>query len=189
MTTDANKQDTPAGTDAPRYVEHRRLTPTTRWILVTMALTPVVLVGFVYIDEGRWMDAGELARAGAVAVIMFLLLYWAAFGRYGGERKHIRVDADGLWVGGRLLPADEIGACEIVPEARARRLLFRQRYGDVLLNRPGSSYSMLHDGPPVLVRQQRPGLRRRGWLVATEHPDELIAALHAVGEHTHHEQR
>lgn len=179
MTPHVPDNDT-ATAEEPLYVEHRRLTPTSRWILVTTPLAPVAVVAFIYIDEGRWMDASELALIIAATAVFLLLLCWAAFGRYGGERKHIRVDGQGLWVGGRLLPAAELGVCEVVPEPRARVLLFRQRYHDVLVNRPGSSYSLSHDGPPVLARQDRPGLRRKGWLVATDHPDELLAALHTL---------
>ena len=180
MTGHPPGQDRVTQAEEPLFVEHRPMTPGNHWMLVSLAFAPLVVAVFIAVDEGRWPDAGELGRIVVVGTLMLMLLYWVMCGRYGGERKHLRVDRQGLWVGGRLLPAHEIGACEVIAEPRARRLLFRQRYGDVLVNRPGSSYSLSHDGPPVLVRQERPGLRRKGWLVATAHPDELVAALRSV---------
>ena len=86
-----------------------------------------------------------------------------------------------LWVRHRLLPADEIGHIEILDVHTARSASWG-RYNGVKLGLGQRSTVPQTDSPAVFIHQQRHGekLKAPGWAVCTDHPEQLVAALHHI---------
>ncbi|MDQ3570007.1 MAG: DUF3093 domain-containing protein [Actinomycetota bacterium] len=106
------------------------------------------------------------------------------------EFKSTRVDRTGLTVGRRFLPAHEVGRCAILSEADAGSVANRRRYEGVRLGRKNVSYAFFaSSGPAVFIVQDRAGLARPGWLVATRDPEGLVAALTELREKNREQAR
>lgn len=133
------------------------------------------------------LDSNADVEGTPVAVLAGMLLLFVVFvaivlliplGPFGVELRHIRLDGSGLWLGRKFLSAEEIGECAVVSEGEASWAGFIARCRAVKLGYTQVSYNFFASkGPAVLVVQDRAGLRRPGWLIATKDPQGLVAAL------------
>lgn len=151
----------------------------TRTFLVIGCLCVIVVLGITFRDivqDGEVIPS-VIRALGALGVVMFgyALLAWAPGST---ECKSIRVDRSGLRVGRQRLPASEVGSATVVSADEASSTALSGRYGDVRIGpRNGSHGFFANSGPAVFVKQERAGLDRPGWLIATNDPQGLLAAL------------
>lgn len=117
----------------------------------------------------------------AASLAVFVL--FMAFGPLGPELKHTRVDRHGVWVRGRLLPADQIGRVSVLGHSQAMRVAFSSRWERMWLLRGVCTYNYFSNtGHAVAVEQHRPDGTRRPWILGTHHPRQLSEAVRAVRE-------
>lgn len=171
--------DATGDTGQPRFYEHRR---TTRglWSSLAMLLVGPPLVAL-------WLEGGWDARLATISVVGATVLTSAAaakaFSPWGWERKHVRVDDAGLWVGNAHLPAARLGRLHRLGQGREVTAVITGRVHGLRRDARGSSaqpwFLHRHDHT-VLVEDTQRG---RAWLVATRHPDGLCDVLRRIGAH------
>lgn len=161
---------------APLFVERRGFSGT-----FTAMLLAIIAGGIYGVVRGlgTGTSLGESLLIALILVVGFSgLLFLIALGPIGTERRHIRVDESGLWLGRKFLPAEEIGECAVVSEGEATLAGWLIRCRGVKIGWTQASYNTIASkGPAVLVVQERAGLRRPGWLIATKDPEGLLKAL------------
>ncbi len=124
------------------------------------------------------LDVRTAIWALGVAAFISAVLALFAWAPGTSECKSIRVDRDGLTVGRQFLPTGEVGTCALLPEAEAGRAALSCRYQGTRIGRRRMSYNYLpNNGPAVFVVQKGRDLARPGWLIASRHPEGLLAAL------------
>lgn len=163
--------------DIVTYEERRGFTGTYLSMVVVMVgtLLFVVLEGLVTGDPPLLV----LGPVAGIAAFCALVLWLFGTGPLGTERRHIRVDAEGLLLRGRRLPAEQIGVIELLTVGQAKRAAGAMRRNGVWLGPGRQSVAFLAgDDPAVFIEQHRPDSPRpRGWLIATTDPEGLRRAL------------
>lgn len=101
---------------------------------------------------------------------------------WGPLFKHVRVNDEGLDVGPWHLPASAIGRAWQVDTATARRRGARGTIEGLRLRR--SSFGIFTTDDAAVVVEDTSADAPSGWLVATRHPDRLVAALAELRERT-----
>ncbi len=161
----------------PLYWEHRG-----RLSSATMIAFGALVLGFAIAFFFEWREApltlADVAFMSAGLLVLGAVFAFITMGPFGPEFKHVRVDARGLWVGRRLIPAHEIGRVEALTQDEATWAATRWRRDGVKIGR--GTYGWSSDGTAVLVVRNRPDLRRPGMVVATKDPEALVAALRTL---------
>ncbi len=157
------------------FEEHRGFTSPFIGFVVAVAIG----LGWGFAESyGVGLDAGtgQFVLGGLAFLATLLALFAWAPGT--SECKSIRIDRTGLTVGRQFLPAGEVGHCALLPEYEAGRAALKCRYQDTRIGRRRMSYNYLpNSGPAVFVCQRGRDLPRPGWLIASRHPERLLAAL------------
>jgi hypothetical protein len=146
-------------------------------------LGAVALIVFTELRDGEAVRSFLPYVAGLLVLGAVLIALAGRIPGLAGPGDHLRVDTDGLHVGGdRHLRSERIGEVTIVPShlagAYAAQGHVKGDRAEPLRIPPGqSTYAAIGSiGRAVLV-EQRPG---RAWLLATRRPEELAAALEAA---------
>jgi hypothetical protein len=151
------------------YVERRRPQPTFLAVAALFVIGPALWV----VEDARNAPWAILAGVIGVAFVLYL-----GYGRFGGEGRHLLVDANGLQVGDGSLPAARVGEVEVVPEALASIYAAQGRARDTPIPFGRSTYAAMGGSGGAVLITERTGTS--GWLVATRHPERLAAALEAA---------
>jgi hypothetical protein len=152
--------------------------PTPIFVVIMLVVPAGLLIGVLTQTD---TDGGSIGTIlGVLAFLCFFALLYAYIAWVPGssEFKSITVDHTGLTVGRRHLPVQELGRCAILSEAEAGSVANGRRYDGVRVGRKNVSYAFFaSSGRAVFVVQERAGLPRPGWLVATRDPEGLLTAL------------
>jgi hypothetical protein len=153
-------------------------------------LPVMVLLSLGFVAGGVSLVVSEVRDGAPLASVLPFGLGLAVIGTalaFGIPRltgvvgKHVGVDADGVTIGGRHLPAEQIGDVRVVPSEMATAYV-AQGYvkgdGTRVLRIPTgqSTFAAGSLGRAVLV-EQRPD---RAWLLASRCPEGLAAAITAA---------
>ncbi len=163
--------------DAEVLFEERR-GPTRTFVVIGILAAVVVLSSAIRdVVRGEALIGSAMAALVVLAglVVVYALVAWAPG---SSEFKSVRVDRSGLTVGRQFLPAEEVGHAAVVSEAEASSAALRRRLLGTRIGSKNVSYAYFaNSGPAVFVVQERAGLERPGWMIATRDPEGLLAAL------------
>lgn len=158
----------------PYYAERRRMTVLTRLVC------------------GFFVAAGFLAPImsaidGSSVIRMLPLsgLWWAMAGgflalgrsRYGVDHRSLRVDAKGLTVRDRFVPAKRLGRIELISNEQATREANGMFVNGLPIGWTQCTYAPTGQLKPAVLVEDLGGGHRPGWLLASRDPEAFAAAL------------
>jgi hypothetical protein len=150
---------------------------------VSLLVMPLLFLAFMVMDGPRF--PADLPILG-ITLGSLALIGWLGTGIRGGELRRIVVDAQGLHVGHRLLPAHRIGDCQVVPYRDVLGSIAGRGVDGTRVKRFRHLHSdhLRHDA--VFVLERDPGRRRpSGWMVGTRDAQRLAEALERVATASH----
>lgn len=178
---DASAADTAvSATMQPLYDERRRLSLMPALLSLFLVGLGLWAVGGTVLDvvgDEQTVLSGLARVAWMVGFIGFMLLIF--LGPWSGERQHLRVDAEGVHVRSRLLPAERIGPIGVLSDAETAKMHWSMRVRGMWRWRGVNTYSyFMTDGTCVLLEERRPDGSRRPWLLGTTDPRAFTTAVH-----------
>jgi hypothetical protein len=156
------------------FCERRPLGNVERVALVVLAGAPLAWLAVSGSEVAG--DGGPLVYVALfVPLGLLLLLFWSPFTPWW---KHNEVTAErvrfGRWF---TLEPHEIGDVELLDERTAVAAGMRLRHGNKKIAWVGSTIGWWGGCSGLLVERRHSGAKRPYWLVGTNRPDELAAAL------------
>jgi hypothetical protein len=165
---------------SPLYEERRRLSlmPALLSLFFVAGALWVVVGSTIAVVQGELAMSSALVRAAAATGFSgFMVLLF--LGPWSGERQHLRVDAEGVHVRSRLLPAERIGTIGVLSDAETAKMHWSMRVRGMSRWRGVNTYSyFMTDGTCVLLEEHRPDGSRRPWLLGTTDPRAFTTAVH-----------
>lgn len=158
--------------DEPYYVERRGMT------VLTALLCGLFFAGGVAFIATAVLEGDPLMHLGGVALWIFAGL-WALLqrSRYGTDYRSLRVDAKGLRVRDRFIPAKRLGRIELISNDQAAREANGMFVNGLPIGRTQCTYAPTGQLKPAVLVEDLEGGQRPGWLLASRDPEGFAAAL------------